>query len=98
MNNREAEQPMQLDQFIMETMAVFATDADEILVESARRFRANVGPKEGAFIDAFNAQILALTQNGGPSRTVWGKFDCDLGDLPRRSLRPAFTCGEEHVE
>jgi uncharacterized oxidoreductase len=55
---------MPLDQFIAETMAVFATDADEILVESAKPFRANVGPKEHAFIDAFNAQMLAVTQNG----------------------------------
>jgi hypothetical protein len=31
MNNREAEQAMQLDQLIVETMAVFAADADEIL-------------------------------------------------------------------
>jgi uncharacterized oxidoreductase len=45
MNNREAEQAMQLDQLIVETMAVFAADADEILVESARPFRANLGPK-----------------------------------------------------
>jgi uncharacterized oxidoreductase len=59
MNSREAD-----DQFIAETMAVFATDADEILVESARPFRANVGPKEHAFVDAFNAQMLAATQNG----------------------------------
>ena len=74
MNKREAEQAMPLDQFIVETMAVFATDADEILVESARPFRANVGPKEHAFIDAFNAPMLAVTQNGRPLRTVWGKF------------------------
>ena len=57
-------QAMPLDQFIVETMAVFATDADEILVERARPFRANVGPKEHAFVDAFNAQMLAATQNG----------------------------------
>jgi hypothetical protein len=36
MNSREAEQAMPLDQFIAEAMAVFATDADEILVESAK--------------------------------------------------------------
>ena len=44
MNNREAEQAMQLDQFIVERIAVSATDADEILVD------ADVGPKEHAFI------------------------------------------------
>jgi uncharacterized oxidoreductase len=64
MNSREAEQAMPLDQFIAETMAAFGTDADEILVESARPFRVNVGPKEHAFIDTFNAQMLAATQNG----------------------------------
>jgi uncharacterized oxidoreductase len=64
MNSREAEQAMPLDRFIAETIAVFATDADEILVESARPFRANVGPKEHAFVEAFNAQMLALAQNG----------------------------------
>jgi uncharacterized oxidoreductase len=64
MNSREAEQAMPLDQFIAETMAAFGTDADEILVESARPFRVNVGPKEHAFVDAFNAQMLAVAQNG----------------------------------
>ena len=64
MNSREAEQATPLDQFIAETIAVFATDADEILVERARPFRVNVGPKEHAFVDAFNAQMLAVTQNG----------------------------------
>jgi uncharacterized oxidoreductase len=64
MNSREAEQAMPLDQFIAEAMVVFATDADEILVESAKPFRANVGPNEQGFIDAFNAQMLSLTQSG----------------------------------
>src|SRR6202161_674842 len=64
MNSREAEQAMPLDQFVAETMVVFATGADEILVERARPFCANVGPKEHAFVDAFNAQMLAVTQNG----------------------------------
>ena len=64
MNSREAEQAMPLDQFIAEAIAVFATDADEILVERAKPFRANVGPNERGFVDAFNAQMLAATQNG----------------------------------
>jgi uncharacterized oxidoreductase len=64
MNSREAEQAMPLDQFIAQTMAVFATDADEILVESAKPFRANVGPKEHAFVATFNTQMLAASQNG----------------------------------
>src|SRR6201998_4287490 len=56
MNSREAEQAMPLDQFIAETMAIFATDADEILVESARPFRVNVAPKEQPFTATFHAQ------------------------------------------
>lgn len=64
MNSREAERAMPLDQFIMETMALFNTDADEILVERAEPFRANVGPKERSFVDAFNRQMLAATNNG----------------------------------
>jgi uncharacterized oxidoreductase len=64
MNSREAEQAMPLDQFIAEAMAVFATEADEILVESAKPFPANVGPNEHSFVDAFNAQMLSLTQSG----------------------------------
>jgi hypothetical protein len=43
-----AEAAMPLDQFIAETMSVLATDAEEILVEGAKAFRANVGPNEHA--------------------------------------------------
>ena len=54
MNSREAQEAMPLDQFIAETMAVFGTDADEILVEAAKAFRANVGPNEHSFVNSFN--------------------------------------------
>lgn len=54
MNSRDAAEAMPLDQFITETMAVLGTDADEILVESAKAFRANVGPHEHGFVDSFN--------------------------------------------
>jgi uncharacterized oxidoreductase len=60
MNSQEAEQAMPLDQFIHETMAVLGTDADEILVEGAKAFRANVGPGEHAFVNGFNEQASAL--------------------------------------
>lgn len=60
MNSREAEQAMPLDQFIAETMAVLATDADEILVDSAKPLRDNVGPDEHDFVNAFNAQMAAV--------------------------------------
>jgi uncharacterized oxidoreductase len=54
MNSREAEEAMPLDQFITETMAAFATDADEILVEGARAFRSNTGPNQHALVNNFN--------------------------------------------
>jgi uncharacterized oxidoreductase len=57
MNSREAELAMPLDQFIAETIAVLGTDADEILVESAKAFRGNPGPGEHALVNGFNAQI-----------------------------------------
>ncbi|AIF48276.1 SDR family oxidoreductase [Dyella japonica] len=60
MNSQEAEQAMPLDQFIAETMTVLGTDADEILVEAAKGFRANVGPGEHALVNGFNEQALAL--------------------------------------
>jgi uncharacterized oxidoreductase len=57
MNSREAAEAMPLDQFIAETMVVLGTDADEILVEGAKAFRANVGPNEHALVNGFNTQI-----------------------------------------
>jgi uncharacterized oxidoreductase len=63
MNSREAKEAMPLDQFIKETMAVFGTDADEILVESAKLFRSNVGPQEHGLVQGFNTQMVALTQS-----------------------------------
>jgi uncharacterized oxidoreductase len=60
MNSQEAEQAMPLDQFIAETIAVLGTNADEVLVEGAKAFRANVGPAEHGFVDNFNAQMAAL--------------------------------------
>jgi uncharacterized oxidoreductase len=60
MNSREAEQAMPLDQFISETMSVLASDADEILVDGAKAFRANAGPNEHALVNGFNQQALAM--------------------------------------
>jgi uncharacterized oxidoreductase len=45
---------MPLDQFIAEALTVFGTDADEILVEGAKAFRANVGPSEHGLVNNFN--------------------------------------------
>jgi uncharacterized oxidoreductase len=60
MNSREAALAMPLDQFIAEMMNVLGTDADEILVEGAKAFRANVGPNEHALVNDFNQQTLAM--------------------------------------
>jgi uncharacterized oxidoreductase len=60
MNSREAKEAMPLDQFIEETMAVFATGADEILVESAKPLRANAGANEHAFVNGFNQHVMTI--------------------------------------
>ncbi|MFC5740796.1 SDR family oxidoreductase [Dyella tabacisoli] len=60
MNSQEAEQAMPLDLFIAEAMAILGTDADEIVVEAAKMFRANVGPSEHGFVNGFNEQALAI--------------------------------------
>lgn len=60
MNSREAELAMPLDQFISETMAVLATDADEILVDGAKAFRSNPGTNEHGLVNGFNQQMMAL--------------------------------------
>ena len=60
MDSREAEQAMPLDLFIAETMEVFGTDADEILVEAAKAFRNNAGPDEHALVNGFNQQAQAV--------------------------------------
>ena len=54
---------MPLDQFIVETMSVLATDADEIPVERAKRFRGNARPN---YCDpcalVISARILPTTE------------------------------------
>ena len=60
MNSQEAAQAMPLDRFIVETMEVLGTDANEILVEEARPLRANPGPAEHALVNGFNQQMLKL--------------------------------------
>jgi uncharacterized oxidoreductase len=60
MNSREAELAMPLEPFIDETIALLATDADEILVEGARSLRANPGAGEHDFVNGFNAQMMEV--------------------------------------
>jgi uncharacterized oxidoreductase len=64
MSSREAEPAMPLDQFVAETMAVLGTDADEILVEGAKTFRANVGPNEHALVNGFNQEAMVRFGTG----------------------------------
>jgi uncharacterized oxidoreductase len=63
MNSRDAELAMPLDQFIAETMTLLGTDANEILVEAAKAFRANVGPNEHGLVNGFNQQALTMFGN-----------------------------------
>lgn len=64
MNSREAAEAMPLDHFIVETMAVLGTDADEILVEGAMAFRANAGPHEHDLVNSFNEFASARFAGG----------------------------------
>jgi uncharacterized oxidoreductase len=64
MNSREAQDAMPLDQFIAETMMAFGTDANEILVEAAKSFRANVGPNEHSLVNKFNEIATARFAGG----------------------------------
>ena len=59
MNSRDAEQAMPIEEFIAQTMSLLATDTDEIVVDGARAFRDNAGPKEHAFVTGFNQQAFA---------------------------------------
>lgn len=56
MGAQQASDPraMPLQEFIDETMALLATDADEVLVERVKMLRNNPGPDEGAFVNQFN--------------------------------------------
>ena len=58
MNSNEEPRAMPLREFIDETIKVLSTDAEEILVERAKRLRNNPGPNEGAFVTQFNDLML----------------------------------------
>jgi uncharacterized oxidoreductase len=59
LNSLEEERAMPLDAFIEATMAMLATDADEILVGQAPQMRANPGLHEHAWVNQFNDRIAA---------------------------------------
>ncbi|KAA0073954.1 SDR family NAD(P)-dependent oxidoreductase [Tardiphaga sp. P9-11] len=50
---------MPLEAFIGQTMAGLATDAFEVVVESARKMRDNAGPNEHAWVNQFNEYLAA---------------------------------------
>jgi uncharacterized oxidoreductase len=59
LNSLEEGRAMPLDAFIEATMAMLATDADEILVGQAPQMRANPGPQEHVWVNQFNDLIAA---------------------------------------
>ena len=59
LNSLEEERAMPLDAFIEATMAMLATDTDEILVGQAPQMRANPGPTEHLWVKQFNDLIAA---------------------------------------
>jgi uncharacterized oxidoreductase len=59
LNSSEEERAMPLDAFIEDTMAMLATDADEILVGQAPQMRANPGSQEHGWVNQFNDLIAA---------------------------------------
>jgi uncharacterized oxidoreductase len=64
MNSQEAKEAMPLDQFIQKTIEILGTDAQEIIVESAKFLRANPGPMEHPLVNDFNEQMVALFSRG----------------------------------
>ncbi|MFJ3484422.1 SDR family oxidoreductase [Pseudomonas sp. NPDC090202] len=59
LNSNDEPRAMPLGEFIEETLAVLASDADEILVERAVPLRTAAGPDERAFFNGFNDAFAA---------------------------------------
>ncbi|MGR6761145.1 SDR family oxidoreductase [Paenibacillus sp. T2-29] len=53
-SNNDEPRAMPLDSFIDATIKILGTDTDEVLVEEAKMFRNNPGPKEGVFVTQLN--------------------------------------------
>jgi uncharacterized oxidoreductase len=66
LNSNEEPRAMPLKPFIEETMAVLATDAEEVLVERAHVLRSRPGPGEMAFVHEFNSAFLSGTSVTSP--------------------------------
>ena len=56
---KDEERAMPLNAFIEATMAMLATDAEEILVGQAPQMRTNPGPQEHGWVNQFNDLIPA---------------------------------------
>lgn len=59
LNSSAEPRAMPLAPFIAETMALLATDANEVIVDNAKPLRAAVGPDNGAFALQFNDAFMA---------------------------------------
>ena len=58
LDSNEEPRAMPLGPFIAETLEALATDAHEILVETARPLRDNVGPQDEQSVEQFNDAML----------------------------------------
>jgi uncharacterized oxidoreductase len=58
MGSNNEPRAMPLAEFIKETIGILGTDAQEVLVERAKRLRSNPGPNEGALVTQFNDSML----------------------------------------
>ena len=61
LNSKDNPNAMPLPDFISESMKLFGTDADEILVERVKVLRNNAGPNEHAFFNKFQEIIAQAT-------------------------------------
>jgi uncharacterized oxidoreductase len=59
LNSNDEPRAMPLTPFIAETMALMATEENELVVEAAKPLRAAVGPDDGAFALQFNDAFAA---------------------------------------
>jgi uncharacterized oxidoreductase len=57
LNSTNEPRAMPLQEFISEIMTILGTDAQEVLVERAKRMRNSAGPNEAAFVTQFNDSL-----------------------------------------
>jgi uncharacterized oxidoreductase len=59
LDSKDEPRAMPLAPFLVETMALLATDEKELVVDRAWPMRVAVGPDEGAFVNQFNDSFVA---------------------------------------